>query len=277
MSAEMLAVIVAHNSAAVLPACLESVRAAGLGAIVVDNASTDQSVEIAKRAGARVLENEKNEGYGRALNRGVAAAEAPDCLLLNPDVQFAPEAPARLKAALLAAPQAVLAGPKLIEPDGRVFALTHSPINPPRAGACSVLSGAAMLVRREAFNRLGGFDPKIFLFWEDNDLCRRVIDSGAKIVFAEDAQMRHVRGGSSRRTPGAIYKSRWHQAWSRFYVFAKYGVESDHETWVKRFSGKARLARLMRAKARLERYQGSLDGALAFQHGESALAHEGLQ
>lgn len=277
MSAQMLAVIVAHNSAAVLPACLESVRAAGLGAIVVDNASTDDSVEIAKRAGARVLENTKNEGYGRALNRGVAAAKAPYCLLLNPDVQFAPEAPAQLSAALLAAPHAVLAGPKLIEPDGRVFALTHSPINPPREGACSLLSGAVMLVRREAFNRLGGFDPNIFLFWEDNDLCRRIIDSGGELVFAEDAEMHHVRGGSSRRARGAIYRARWHQAWSRFYVFAKYGLASDHEAWVKRFANKARLARLVRAKERLERYQGSLDGALAFQRGESALAHEGLQ
>jgi GT2 family glycosyltransferase len=158
-----------------------------------------------------------------------------------------------------------------------VFALTHSPINPPREGACSLLSGAAMLVRREAFNRLGGFDPNIFLFWEDNDLCRRVIDSGGQVLFVSESEMRHVRGGSSARAPGAIYTSRWHQAWSRFYVFAKHEVASDQEAWVKRFASKTRLARLMRAKERIERYQGSLDGALAFLRGESALAHEGLQ
>lgn len=278
---ETTAIIVTHNSAAVLPACLASVHGAGLGAIVVDNASSDQGRQLAEQAGARVIANDENQGYGRALNLGAAAAATPFCLFLNPDVQFAPEAPQRLRDAMLTAPQAVLAGPRLVEPDGRIFSLSSSPINPPIAsepsGEVCVLSGAALMVRREQFQQIGGFDPNIFLFWEDNDLCRRVIDDGGQVLFVGGARMRHVRGGSSARAPGAIYKSRWHQAWSRFYVFAKYGLASDHEAWVNRFSGKARLARLMRAKERIERYQGSLDGALAFQRGESALAHEGLQ
>lgn len=133
-----------------------------------------------------------------------------------------------------------------------------------------------MLVRREAFNRLGGFDPNIFLFWEDNDLCRRIINAGGDLVLADAVQMNHRRGGSSAPTPVATYKVRWHQAWSRFYVFRKYAVAAGERRWVGQFQRKAALARVFGATKRLERYQGSLDGARAFLRGHTALAQEGL-
>lgn len=272
------AIIVTHDSAAVLPACLRSARAAGVKAIVVDNASKDDSVQLAEAAGARVIANAQNQGFGRAQNQGFAAAETPLALCLNPDVQFAPDAFERLRTALLGAPNAALAAPTLIEPDGRAFEFGVSPINPSDpSGAPSAVSGAVMLFRRERFNEIGGFDPNIFLFWDDNDICRRVKDAGHDILLVKEAEMAHVRGGSSAPAPGRIYRSRWHQAWSRFYVFRKYGVASDIEAWVKNFTAKSRWARLVGHKARIERHEGSRDGALAFQRGETALAHEGLE
>ncbi len=272
------AIIVTHDSAAVLPACLRSVRAAGISAIVVDNASQDESVRLAEAEGARVIANLKNQGFGRAHNQGFAAADTPLCLCLNPDVQFAPEAFERLRTALLRAPNAALAAPTLLEADGRVFEFGISPINPPDpSGAPSAVSGAVMLFWRERFDEIGGFDPNIFLFWDDNDICRRIKDAGHDILLVNEAEMAHARGGSSAPAPGRIHRSRWHQAWSRFYVFRKYGVASDIEAWVRKFMAKSRWARLIGHKARIERYEGSRDGALAFQRGETALAHEGLE
>jgi hypothetical protein len=69
---------------------------------------------------------------------------------------------------------------------------------------------------------------------------------------------------------------RWHQAWSRFYVFRKFGVASDPDKWVATYSRKTMLAQLIGARAREERCRGSLDGALAFYNGQTALAFQEL-
>ncbi len=280
---DITAVVVTFNSADILPGCLGAISAAHISAVVVDNASTDSTVTVAKNAGARVVSNPRNEGFGRAMNRGVNTADTKYCLLLNPDVDFAPEAVRVLRDALEAHPNAMLAGPQLIEHDGRDGTLSTSPINPPVEKPqlqdmryVSLLSGAALLIRRDAFLALGGFDPNIFLFWEDSDLCRRVIDAGHDILRVDTAQMRHARGKSGRIEAGYIYRSRWHQAWSRFYTFRKYGVTSDLEKWVWRFRIKHVFACLLNNAARMERYAGSRDGALAYQRGETALAKEGL-
>lgn len=278
------AIVVAYQSGAVLGRCLGDLAAAGLPIIVVDNASRDESRTIAEAVGARVIVNASNQGFGRAMNQGVAAAETPYCLLINPDIRTPPDAPANLLAMLERAPPAFAIAPRLVEPDGRDFALSASLINPviasdhtpPGAQQRSVLSGAALLVRRADFLALGGFDPNIFLFWEDNDLCRRAVDHGKRLLLADEVRMQHARGGSSAAAPGQIYRMRWHQAWSRFYVLAKYGLDSDARSWIGRFQRKALLARLVGDRARRERYEGSRDGAQAFLRGETALTKEGL-
>ena len=89
--ASLVAIVVAHDSADVLPACLAALAGQHVPAIVVDNASRDASVAVAEAAGARVIRNARNEGYGRANNRGVRAAEAAEhVLIVNPDVVPAP-------------------------------------------------------------------------------------------------------------------------------------------------------------------------------------------
>ncbi len=274
-SGAVTAIIISHNSEQVLPACLASVGGAGLRAMVVDNASGDRSVTLARAAGAEIIANEKNQGFGRAINQALDLATTEFCLIINPDIAFEADAPEQLLAALKAAPHAAMIAPKLVEPDGRTFALSSSPINPPAANA-TLLSGAALLARREALRQIGGFDPNIFLFWEDNDLCRRLIDAGKTLLLADNVAMKHKRGASSTATPGGAYLRRWHQAWSRFYVFKKFGVVSDPDHWIANYSRKAMLAQLTGSAARLERYRGSLDGALAFHNGQTALAFQGL-
>ncbi|MBS0386123.1 MAG: glycosyltransferase [Proteobacteria bacterium] len=277
------AVVVSHDSEQALPECLRSLRDAGLTAIVVDNASQDGTVAQARAAGATIIANEENQGYGRAVNQALKAAASEFCLILNPDVSFDSGAPGQLLALLRAQARAAAIAPKLIERDGRIFELSASPINPPAAhaqfdGAASrgLLSGAALLARRERLLAIGGFDPNIFLFWDDNDLCRRLVDAGDMLLLADAVFMKHSRGASSTVAPGSIYARRWHQAWSRFYVFKKFGVASDADRWVSTYTRKAMLAGLFGASRRVERYRGSLDGALAFHSGETALAHQGL-
>ena len=91
------AIVVSHDSAEVLPACLSALAAEGVPAIVVDNSSSDRSTEIARERGATVIASPRNEGYGSANNRGVAASTTPYVLIVNPDVEMRPGAVAALR------------------------------------------------------------------------------------------------------------------------------------------------------------------------------------
>ena len=276
----IVAVTVTHNSDAVLAPCLESLAREGIGAIVVDNASVDASVGVARALGATVVEAGANLGFGTASNRGVAAAVAADwCLLLNPDAELAPGCGAALRAAVARWPQAGILAPRVVEPDGRVFLQPRSHLagflpNPGGArhdpvGDCCVpfVSGAAMLVPRALFLELGGFDEAIFLFYEDDDLCRRMGEAGRAVIWVDDAVVRHRRGASSGSPGGFDFartaRVRHHQALSRAHVSAKWGIRDPILPRLVPTALKLVLASLVFNRRRVARYWGSLTGLLA--------------
>jgi N-acetylglucosaminyl-diphospho-decaprenol L-rhamnosyltransferase len=285
---DVTAIVVTFDSAHALPECLGALRADGVPLIVVDNASTDDTVTIAEGQGARVVRNARNEGYGRANNSGARAAESEFILVVNPDCIVDKGAVPALVDAARRYPDAVLFAPQIVEPDGRVFYQPRSLLasyltNPqgklvlPEGEACApFFSGACFLIRRDVFLKLGGFDDNIFLFYEDDDLCRRVADSGSALIYVPQAVVRHGRGRSSGEKPGRIFTSRWHQAWSRAYVSRKYGLPNPAPGMFAVNALKAVGARLTFRRKLIERYAGSAAGALAFLKGETALAREGL-
>jgi N-acetylglucosaminyl-diphospho-decaprenol L-rhamnosyltransferase len=285
---DVTAIVVTFDSAHALPECLGALRADGVPVIVVDNASTDDTVTIAEGQGARVVRNARNEGYGRANNSGARAAESEFILVVNPDCIVDKGAVPALVDAARRYPDAVLFAPQIVEPDGRVFYQPRSLLasyltNPqgklvlPEGEACApFFSGACFLIRRDVFLKLGGFDDNIFLFYEDDDLCRRVADSGSALIYVPQAVVRHGRGRSSGEKPGRIFTSRWHQAWSRAYVSRKYGLPNPAPGMFAVNALKAVGARLTFRRKLIERYAGSAAGALAFLKGETALAREGL-
>ena len=285
----LVAVVVAHDSAGVLPDCLAALHREGVPAIVVDNASRDASVAVAQSRCARVLRNPLNEGYGRAANRGVREAEgASHVLVLNPDLILQPGAAEALSAAAEAWPDAGLYAPRIVEPDGRFFYQPRSLLAPARANpkggralpegdACApFLSGACLMAERTRFLDLGGFDPNIFLFYEDDDLCRRVADAGRALIHVHGAVALHGRGRSSAPERGRVFRTRWHQAWSRAYVSRKYGLPDPSPTMLAVNAPKALLSALVGRRSGVERYGGSTAGALAALRGRGALAREGL-
>jgi N-acetylglucosaminyl-diphospho-decaprenol L-rhamnosyltransferase len=279
---------VLHDSAAVTRSCLASFERAGVPVLAVDNASRDRSADIAEQAQVELLRHDRNQGYGRAMNAGLKRAGAPLVLLANPDITFEPGAVEALVAAAGRYPDAAIFGPRIVEPDGRLFFPRTSllaPIlrNPIRAkwtpeGDCCVpfLSGACWLVRRDVILALGGFDPEIFLFYEDDDLCRRVMEAGHSLVHVQDAVVRHVRGGSTAPAPGRIFRSRFHLAWSRAYVLKKWGIPDDPRPHVVRSGIKWLAAAATLNRRRMERHAGIIAGVLAFRRGERAVLREGL-
>lgn len=285
----VIGLTVLHDSAAVTRECLASFARAGVPLVAVDNASHDLSAEIAERADVPVIRHDRNEGYGRAMNVGLQEADTPLVLLANPDLTFDPGAVEALLAAAERYPDAAILGPRIIEPDGRVFFWNKSLLAPflrneigvkwtPDGDCCTpFLSGACWLVRRDVILGLGGFDPEIFLFYEDDDLCRRVIEAGHSLVYVHDAVVRHVRGGSSAPAPGRIFRSRFHLAWSRAYVLKKWGIRENPWPRVIRSALKWLGAAVTFNGKRMERHAGTVAGFLAFRRGERAVVREGLE
>lgn len=221
-------VVVSYNQRERLLACLASVRATepGLRLIVVDNASADGSAAAAREAFRRadVLALDENIGFAAAVNRGAGLGTAPHILLLNNDARLTPEALQKLTRAL-GDTDAVAAGPRLLGAGGAVelsLDRTLSPWNEarfkvleffyrsgrgPAAGRVQrqmarsrevrSLSGACILLDRAAFEEVGGFDERFFLYAEDVDLCLRLRQRGGKILYVAGAVVEHDRGASS--------------------------------------------------------------------------------
>ncbi|HRK24703.1 MAG TPA: glycosyltransferase family 2 protein [Beijerinckiaceae bacterium] len=286
------AIIVAHDSAGILPDCLAALARDGVPALVVDNASADDTVAVAEAAGARVIRNRLNEGYGRANDKGVVAADSDFCLILNPDIVLDPGCVARLLQAAADYPDAGLWAPSIIEDDGRFFfqnrsllaeSVVRGPVSgdaravPPEGDCCApFLSGACFLVRRQVFLAAGGFDPNIFLFYEDDDLCRRLQDGGRPLVHVHDAVARHGRGQSAPPTPERRYRSRWHYGWSRIYVARKYGLPTGAAWTLAMNLPKALGVVFTLNRMEIARYWGLVAGTIAGLAGRSAIGREGL-
>lgn len=237
-AARVGAVVVGYNSGAVLQSSLPPL--AGLAqVVVVDNASTDDTVAVARAAlpNVEVVENRVNLGYGNGCNCGLARLGTEFALLVNPDAVMEPDTIRLLVEAADRYPDAAILGPTLLTPEGKVE-LSHNldlfaqaKCCRKRADACLVpegdlcagfVSGAVMLLRMSALARFGGFDPEIFLFYEDTELCLRATRAGWSLVLVPGARVTHAGGGSSRPNPRIDRLKQWHMAWSRLHVERKY-------------------------------------------------------
>jgi GT2 family glycosyltransferase len=206
--------------------------------VLVDNGSADDSIAVARRElpEVRVVELGENLGFGRALNRGVAAAPGDPVILLNNDA--APEA--RFVEALLdelGAGIDSVAGvllqeraPELIDSAGVVadatlmgFDYLHGEPVSAAATAPDPLgpTGGAALYRRGAFEAVGGFDERIFVYYEDLDLALRLAARGGRCRLAPEARALHAYSASLGAASAGKYAR---TGWSRGYMLRRYGV-----------------------------------------------------
>jgi len=229
------AVVVNYESGLSLTRCVTDLRAAQPDElVVVDNGSADGSLAAASAAvpGLEVVVPGRNLGYGAAVNRGVAATSAPLVLVCNPDLEVPSGAVAALRAALDADPGCAVAGPLIRTPEGgrypsaRQFpsmvdaaghallglfaphnrftrAYQRSELDGAAAEVQDVdwVSGACFLVRRTAFEQVGGFDESYFMYAEDVDLCWRLGRAGWRVAYAPTAEVTHLQGRSTDRHP----------------------------------------------------------------------------
>jgi len=226
-------VTVSYNSLKVLPNMLDSVPP-GTKVIVVDNASDDTEAlaDLCRTHGAQLILNNHNLGFGVACNEGASEAKTEFLLFLNPDAMLMPDTLDRLVEAADRYPRASALNPRIAESDGRPYFKRKSYLMPrcewmprgwPEADReVTVLHGAAFFVRRSAFEAVGGFDPEIFLFHEDDDLARRLKAECGPLMFIREPLVQHGGGSSSARTAEIAALKAWHMGHSRVYAARKH-------------------------------------------------------
>jgi GT2 family glycosyltransferase len=231
------------NGARWLPRTLQSLReqTERLEVVVVDNGSTDDSVAAARTdfPEVTVVELGENLGFGSALNRAVTTHPADGIMLLNSDVECAPGFCAALVAGLTDEVDMVAAvllqeqEPGLIDSAGVVadrtlmgFDYLHGEPLATLDRAADPLgpTGGAGLYRRSAWEAVGGFDERIFLYYEDLDLALRIAAQGGRCRLAGAARALHAYSPGLGAASDAKYAR---TGWSRGYMLRRYGVMRD--------------------------------------------------
>lgn len=230
------------NGAQRLPQALRSLRKQSrpVDVVVVDNGSSDESATLVREEFPEVslLELGQNLGFGRAINRAVRERPADPVILVNNDAECEPQFVEAMLDALDESTQMVAGilvqevAPDRIDSAGVVadrtlmgFDYLHGEPLEAALQAPSPLgpTGGAALYRRAAFDAVGGFDERIFLYYEDLDLALRMSSTGARCHLAPEARALHAYSASLGARTGEKFA---HTGWSRGYMLRRYGVMS---------------------------------------------------
>ena len=231
-----------HNGSRHLERVLRSLREQTRPAdvVLVDNGSADDSVALVREGfpEVSVLELGRNVGFGPAINRAVREHPADPLILLNNDTECEPRFVEAMLDALDESVQMVAGvlvqerAPGLIDSAGVVadatlmgFDYLHGePLSAAQAAPDPLgPTGGAALYRRAAFEAVGGFDERIFLYYEDLDLALRMASAGARCRLAPEARALHAYSASLGAKSGEKFAR---TGWSRGYMLRRYGVMS---------------------------------------------------
>jgi GT2 family glycosyltransferase len=248
-------IIVSYNARGDLSNCLASLGDAPPQAshevIVVDNASTDGSEAAAARSGARVIALPDNRGFAAGNNAGIRASRGELLLLLNSDTLVPPGAIDTLLRVLGQRPDVAVIGPRLVDGQGH-RELSFGSMIAPRAewrqrrlmrrlaqGDAAArahvdaltatehypdwVSGACLLVRRDAAEAVGLLDERYFMYTEDVDFCAAIRARGQRVLFTPEAEIVHLRGRSAATAPAAT---------RRAYERSHLAFYEKHHPWV---------------------------------------------
>jgi N-acetylglucosaminyl-diphospho-decaprenol L-rhamnosyltransferase len=231
------AIIVNYNTGEYVHRCIDSVLAnapeGGVEVIVVDNASTDGSLAtLVERDDVLLVASERNLGYAGGCNAGARISTGDFIIFLNPDLEVGPGVLQRLVDFLENKPKAGAAGPLLESPGGRlqesyrrfptissIFGARRSPLysiwpgNPisrrvfygdstfEKPTPVDVIGGAVLAFSRHVLEITGGMDNGFFMYLEDTDFCRRIINAGYEVYILPDVRVKHFWAGATKKRP----------------------------------------------------------------------------
>lgn len=266
---DLTVAIVSYNSGRVISAGLSSVMLTDkFSVVVVDNNSPDGSAEYLKEEypTASVIKLDQNLGYGRAANVALSGATTRFILLLNPDIEVSDEDIADFYHRTIQLERAAV-----------VFAPATSLNEYTQTGWHEVpfVLGAVMLFDMQQLQSHGFFDEQYFLFYEEKDLCFRIVLEGGEILRLSDIYFQHSKGTSSGSTPAVTYLKQWHVGWSSAYYLKKHGLNKG------RFNLSVMYVRYLLKRlfslssVKRNKYTARLGGLTAFMWGKRAFDRNG--
>lgn len=230
----MAIVIVNYETYSELRDCLASLEEeahVGQEIVVVDHVSRESAADELVRdfPYIHLLREESNRGFAAGVNRGARESHGRYLLLLNPDSIVEAGLVGRLADWMDAHPEVGAVGPRILNDDGSVQAsarrfpdftavvagrsswltrtLPRNPLSRRNLPALDAdpstpmevdwVSGACMMIRRSAFEQIGGMDEDFFLYWEDADFCRRLANAGWRVMYLPTVATEHIGGRSS--------------------------------------------------------------------------------
>jgi len=200
-------IIVNYNGKRFLKECFFSLKKSdysNLEIIMVDNASTDGSIAFAREnyPDLVVIKKRKNHGFAKASNDGADKADGKYLFFLNNDTKLGTRTVSLLVKAMEKDTRLGICGPKMVSYDGRKHFHTGIGIDifgfPTNTNRVFYAEGAALMIRRDLFNRLDGFDPDYFMFHEDIDLGWRAWLLGYRVAAVPQAVVYHFIGGTAK-------------------------------------------------------------------------------
>ncbi len=225
-SIDLSVIILTYNVRDLTVSCIRSILANtdltqdNIEIMVVDNASTDNTVEVLRRdfPEVKLVLNSSNLGFSNGNNEGLKVAQGKYLLLLNSDTEVQAGALHELIKFMNEHPEAGACGPQLLNQDGTIqpsgrslptlwsifVGMTHlyrlwkkdfyleKGRDYSKVKRVGEVSGAALLVRKSVYDQLGGFDPKLFIYYEDVDWCKRIGDAGYAVYYVPDSKIMHL-------------------------------------------------------------------------------------
>lgn len=227
LQVDLSIVILNYKSKNMVKECLRGIKSVGINLnyeiIVVDNASGDGIGKMLKEnfPDVKFIVSPENVGFAAGNNLGIKAANGRYVLIMNPDIAIFQGSVEALVKYMDTHPDVGLAGPKLLNPDGTVQysvcrfpgrftpLYRRTPLGRTEAGKREIarylmkdwdhgearevdwMLGACLIVRRESLEKVGLFDERFFLYFEDTDWCRRFWEAGWKVAYAPESSMVH--------------------------------------------------------------------------------------
>ena len=228
-------VVVCYKSSLALKSLLLSIPKES-EVILVDNSKDQETKEIAISYDCVLIENKENIGYGSACNLGAEKASGSYLLFINPDSELNPGTLDELIKATDRYPNASAFNPKIIDRTGKQDFKRRSVLLPKSEWMSkkfptfdkdvSVLSGAAIFIKKEKFLQIKGFDEKIFLYHEDDDISIRLKNKIGNLMYIHNAVITHIGGSSSSRDESIAKIKGYHMGRSRVYAQKKHNIKA---------------------------------------------------
>lgn len=194
-------IIINYNTSELTSACLESIfkycPSSSFEIILIDNNSRPDDLALLRErfsARLKIIANQKNLGFAAANNQGAELAQGQYLFFLNSDTLLKQDILTPLAAELNSNNKIGIIAPRLILENGEEQLYAYGLIK--KTVELAWVSGAALVIRREIFSRLGGWDKRFFMYFEDVDICRLTRKQGYIIKRSESAEITHLGGGS---------------------------------------------------------------------------------